>query len=222
MKGVAKFTRWDIGKCEPELVYELSLKEDGSLSELFQRKTQVRALVPGCGRGYAVKALAEAGFISKGLDLSQSACKIAQEECGHPNGEFLAGDFFDSSKDLGKFDIIFDSTFLCAISPLMWRQWAKRMNDLVAPSGFLVMQVFPIAVEEDAPERDPDQPGNEPGPPNRLTLTLVRELLKPYPNFTEVLLRQTPKEREARGSFEVRNKKVKEYLMIWRNTSSSL
>lgn len=213
-KGVDVGTRWDIGHCEPELAYELSLKETGVLSELFKRVSKgdsIRGLVPGCGRGYPVAAIAKAGIPCTGLELSQTAATLAREASPHPNAKFIVGDFFDPKATTDKYDIVFDSTFLCAISPLMWRQWAKRMDQIIAPKGFLTMQVFPVV--PGGPERDPDAPGDEPGPPNRLTVQLVRELLKDYP-FEEVLFRKTPPERNARNI--ARGLAVEEYFMIFR------
>ena len=213
-KGLDRGMRWDIGKPEPELTYELGLKDKGTLAALFTKDpSEIRALVPGCGRGYAVAALANAGFNTIGLDLSESAAKVAETDSSHPNAKYLVGNFFEV-KGLGPFDIIFDSTFLCAISPLQWRDWARRMNELVARGGYLALQAFPISVDDHAPERDPDHPGDEPGPPNRLTVKLVRELLKPYP-FVEVAFRLTPPERFARGDFFVRGEPVREYWMVF-------
>jgi len=214
--GIGRGERWDIEKPEPELVYELSKKVGGVLSELSKDAKSHRALVPGCGRGYAPAALGAAGFKTIGLELSSTAVATAQKECPNENTKYMAGDFFDATVPLGQFDLIFDSTFLCAIPPRTWQLWAQRMNELIVPGGFLVMQVFPISVEADAPEIAVDAIGyDEPGPPFRLTLKLIRDLLSPYP-FDEVVFRETPKERWARGQFLVRQEPVREYFMIWK------
>jgi len=212
--GLSKGMRWDIGKCEPELEYELGLGEKGTLAPLFRAPlTEKRGLVPGCGRGYAVAAMAKAGIKAIGLDLSPSAVKEATAESSHPLAQFVEGNFFEA-EGLGQFDLIFDSTFLCAISPQQWRQWAKTMNELIKPGGSLALQVFPVFVDEAFSERDPDHPGDEPGPPNRLTINLVRKLLSDYP-FKEVAFRETPVERNARGDFQIRSYAVKEYWMVF-------
>lgn len=216
--GIARGTRWDICQCEPEFAHELGLGESGTLADLFKRgdNSKLKALVPGCGRGYPVVEIASKGIKAYGLDLSSTAMDIAQKENPHKDATYLVGDFFDAEmpyNKIGPFDLIFDSTFLCAISPLMWRQWAKRMNELIAPKGLLAMQLFPISMDESAPERDPDHPNtDEPGPPNRLTVKLVRELLKDYP-FQERTFRLTPTNFVARGV--ARGIPVNEYWVVF-------
>ena len=199
--GVAPGTRWDIGKAEPELVYEIT-------QGMLQSSKGAKALVPGCGRGYAVKALAEAGYFATGLELSKTATEVANKEQPHERAKYVVGDFFEHED---QYDVIFDSTFLCAIPPTKRTEWAMKMNQIVKKDGHLALQVFPVF--EEAPEISLDGPFGE-GPPYRLTLNLVRELLKPYP-FEEVLLRKTPPERAARGGSEVRGTKVVEYFMVW-------
>jgi Thiopurine S-methyltransferase (TPMT) len=123
--GVAKRTRFDIGEAEKELVFELERGRagEGVLSPLFI--STKRALVPGCGRGYAVNAFAAAGLKALGLEISSTAVKNAQEDQGHENAEFIEGDFFNRESDVGTFDAVFDSTFLCAINPSLYRAWAR-------------------------------------------------------------------------------------------------
>jgi SAM-dependent methyltransferase len=216
--GVEKKTGFDIGECEPELVYELNqARNKGVLADLLSVKPKARALVPGCGRGYAAAAFADAGFLGVGMDLSRTAMEIARTEFKQPGVEFIEGNFFET--DVGTFDAIFDSTFLCAISPTAYRSWAKRMSELINPGGFLIMQVYPVSIDPNAPEIAIEGPNVETlGTPFRLTIKAVHELLKPYP-FELVLFRETPEERAARRYHIVRGEYFKEYLMIWKKKS---
>ncbi|KAI9900407.1 hypothetical protein N3K66_004669 [Trichothecium roseum] len=126
------------------------------------------ALVPGCGLGRDVLLLSRLGYDVVGLDVSESACEAARENEKRQNEEedwpiegldkdaergstrFLAADFFDEawSEGLGtdgsgKFDLIFDYTFLCALPPSRRPQWAARIASLLAPHGRLVCLEFP-------------------------------------------------------------------------------
>jgi ubiquinone/menaquinone biosynthesis C-methylase UbiE len=137
-----------------------------------------RALVPGCGRGYDVTALATKDRYVLGLDISETAVKAARERrdalpeeaCQHkPNADFQTTSFFelDASSEDKKFDFVYDYTFLCALDPSVRPQWAQKMAELVKREGELLTLVFPI------------RPPDEKGPPFAVSLELYRELLEP-------------------------------------------
>ena len=73
-------------------------------------------LVPGCGLGHDVRALAASGVEAVGLDLSALAVERAQ---GHPRvgGEtFETGDFLDPAWHEGRrFTAIWEHTCFCAM-----------------------------------------------------------------------------------------------------------
>ena len=214
-EGIEKGTRWDVGHAEPELVYEV---KEG----ILKPKTETaRALVPGCGRGYAVKALAELGYSQAvGLELSAKAVQIAQEDSPHPAAKYLEGDFFKTSPDrLGgeAFDLIFDSTFLCAIPPTLREQWASQMVSLLKnDGGLLAMNVFPVARDPQAPEIGLDGPFGE-GPPYRLSLQLVKTLFKPFDKEMKLILcKEVPIERQSRAPLPGKwGDTITEHLMVW-------
>lgn len=102
-----------------------------------------RALVPGSGSGYECMALAEAGWDVLGLDLAPTAVARAealweerQAEKGGKKGKgkgkltYKAGNFYELE---GRFDLIFDYTFLCALPPDNRSRWAKKMRELLTP-----------------------------------------------------------------------------------------
>ncbi|KAL2128460.1 hypothetical protein VTI74DRAFT_9173 [Chaetomium olivicolor] len=131
------------------------------------------ALVPGCGKGYDPVMLAFHGYDVYGLEVSptavETARKYAREQAAdplpynfsnsaRPNAErgqvkFINGDFFardwekeccSNGEAFSGFDLIYDYTFLCALLPSMRQDWARRMNELLAPSGVLVCLEFPL------------------------------------------------------------------------------
>ncbi|CZT17533.1 related to thiol methyltransferase [Ramularia collo-cygni] len=147
-----------------------------------QRK---RALVPGCGRGYDVLLLASLGYDCYGLDASQTAIDAAlkhqaesskdeqyvphDSKVGAGETKFLVHNFFKddflADTNGGNFDLIFDYTFLCALPPEMRPSWAKRMSELLSPTGYLICLEWPL---HKAP--------TEGGPPHGLSSELYVQL----------------------------------------------
>ncbi|KAE8150210.1 thiol methyltransferase [Aspergillus avenaceus] len=167
---------WDRGTPSAALIDILEGRQDlfNPFTEDGRRK---KALVPGCGKGYDVAMLALHGYDVYGLDVSSTGVNVAREyasvelldpkpynfgpgfdQSRRPEkGQItiLEGDFFSSewkAQDGGLFDLIYDYTFLCALHPNMRVNWAKRMNDLLAPTGHLVCLEFPLF-------KDPSLPG---------------------------------------------------------------
>lgn len=152
-------TPWDLGRPTPILEHLIQTKSipDG------------RALVPGCGSGYDVVALASPERCAIGLDISEVAIKKARQlAASSPNGNycsFLLEDFFTwEPRDL--FDLIFDYTFFCAIEPNLRSTWASRMRDLLKPDGELITLMFPID-------------DHEGGPPYKTSVADYEEVLHP-------------------------------------------
>lgn len=142
-------TGWDAGASPPvlhELLAERTLPEG-------------RALVPGCGAGWDVFTLAEAGRDVTGLDLAPTAAtrfeRLRVERGVDPSrARIEVGDFFAHAPD-APYDVIWDYTFLCALPPAMRPDWEQKMRTLVAPSGTLATLIFPAQPE---PLIGPDQP----------------------------------------------------------------
>lgn len=135
-----------------------------------------RALVPGCGRGYDVTALASTTRQAFGIDLSPEAVAAAEtrlqefpRETAPPpdSAKFICGSFFSlPSDETSRFNFIYDYTFLCALDPSVRAAWAQKMADLVQPGGELLTLIYPICDKPD-------------GPPFAVNLELVRGLLEP-------------------------------------------
>jgi hypothetical protein len=144
-----------------------------------------RALVPGCGRGYDVTALAESGDrYCVGVDISTTAIWEANErlreilefceKCEIPIApkpekvEFKCMSFFDIETDTPEklWDFVYDYIFLCSLDPRIHDKWAKKMKELVKIDGELLCMVFPVMEKEG-------------GPPWGMDLEYVCELLQP-------------------------------------------
>ncbi|CAL5046048.1 unnamed protein product [Urochloa decumbens] len=160
-------TPWDLGKPTPVIEH---LVRSGTLPK-------GRALVPGCGMGYDVVALASPERFVVGLDISDMAVKKAKQwSSSLPNADyftFLVEDFFKWTPD-ERFDLIFDYTFFSALDPSLRVDWAEAVNRLLKPDGELLTLIYLIS----------DQEG---GPPYNNTVADYQRVLEPV-GFRAVLM----------------------------------
>ena len=80
-----------------------------------------KALVPGCGRGYAPLEFAKYGYDATGIDISETAVATAtayieSQDTASLSGHvgIVQGSFFDVQE---QYDVVYDYTFLCALDP---------------------------------------------------------------------------------------------------------
>ncbi|XP_026461030.1 probable thiol methyltransferase 2 isoform X1 [Papaver somniferum] len=153
-------TPWDLDQPTPVLL------------QLLDKETlpKGRVLVPGCGAGHDVIAIANPERYVVGLELSENAIKRAIEvSSSSPNAkyfEFIETDFF-TWRPTELFDLIFDYTFFCAIEPRMRASWGKRIHELLKPDGELITLMFPTD----------DRDG---GPPYKVSVADYEEVLHPW------------------------------------------
>lgn len=194
-------TGWDQGCAAGALVALLERNQ----SEL---PTTGHALVPGCGAGYDVMALAEHGFVATGADIAPSAKarfdEVRLEHELNPEQVHLEIlDFFTDTPRDAPFDVIWDYTFLCAIEPDQRARWAQRMWELCADEGRLVTLIFPVDPHDNSASTVTD-----PGPPYRLHPDVVASLLEGH--FVLQSLEPAPNSSPSREG--------KEFLAIWRKS----
>jgi SAM-dependent methyltransferase len=140
-------TPWEKGTPSPPL-----------LEWLARHEIRGRVLVPGCGSGHDVRALARAGADPVGIDLAPSA--ILQADA-HPRvgaERYEAANLFELPGHLiGAFDWVFEHTCFCAIDPSRRSEYVAGVVAALKPHGRL-LAVFYI---------DPDH--DEAGPPFRVS-----------------------------------------------------
>lgn len=134
-------------------------------------------LVPGCGLGHDVRALARAPGVGAtvGFDLSAHALEGARGFPPAGREEYRAGDLFDLPADLcGRFDWVFEHTCFCAIDP------ARRADYVPAVAGALrdggrLLAIFYL----DPWDRgEPRPPGG--GPPFGVSVGALDTLFAPH------------------------------------------
>jgi len=117
-------TPWDAGGVPPALK-----------NWIGRRRGRLRVLIPGAGTGYEVRLFAEHGHDVLAIDFSDAAIETAKRELGSLSGRVRKADFFGLQD--GPFDVVYERAFLCALPRTLWSGWARRMAELVSPSGVL-------------------------------------------------------------------------------------
>lgn len=133
-------TGWDVGNITTPLKEYIDQLEDRSL----------RILLPGAGNGYEADYLLSKGFHNLWIiDLAPSPLQnIKKRNPDFPENQLILGDFFGLE---GKFDLIIEQTFFCAIDPELRPQYAAKMHSLLSEKGKLAGLLFDFPLSEQGP-----------------------------------------------------------------------
>jgi hypothetical protein len=123
-------TGWDIGFPSPTFV---------KYCENEERK-DVKILIPGCGNGYEAKWLWEAGFSNVFLLdwAAEPLDQFAAENPSFPKNQLICEDFFAHR---GRYELILEQTFFCAIDPSLRKNYVRNMFNLLAYKGRLSTRI---------------------------------------------------------------------------------
>jgi SAM-dependent methyltransferase len=121
-------TGWDRGAVSPTLGSWIG---SGALP-------RGRILVPGCGRGHEVVALAGLGFRVTGLDFAPAAVREVRGRLAEAGleADVVATDLF-AYAPAEPFDAIYEQTCLCAFAPTQWEEYERRLASWLVPGGRL-------------------------------------------------------------------------------------
>ena len=120
MRYAAGRTPWDFGGVPAALK-----------SFLERSSIRGRVLIPGCGSGYEVQAFHTEGYDVSAMDFSPAAVEQAKRVLGVLAERIILGDFFAYDFGQRRFDLIYERTFLCSMSPSRWPEYVDRMADLL-------------------------------------------------------------------------------------------
>jgi len=136
-------TGWDRGAPSPALDHCIA---SGNIT------AKQHVLIPGCGHGYEVIALARLGIHVTALDLAPSAIKALENSLRQEalSATLICGDLFEYDADQ-TFDAIYEQTCLCALSPNMRKPYEQKLYQWLKPEGTLYFSMM--------------QTGSENGPP---------------------------------------------------------
>ena len=125
-------TPWDKGEPAPPLLEWLA--QPG-------HRLQGSVLVPGCGLGHDVRAIAATGQTHEtvGLDVSPAALEQARRQPVTGNEIYVQADLFDLPPEyLGRFDWVFEHTCFCAIDPARRADYVRAVAGALKPGGHLL------------------------------------------------------------------------------------
>jgi SAM-dependent methyltransferase len=121
----ARFAPWDAGAVPARLAAFVEGRPAG------------RVLVPGCGSAHDVCFFAERGWDVLGIDFSEPALGAARAVLGPAHAHRVRrADFFAPIAE-APFDVVYERAFLCALPRRLWRDWGRRLAQLVVPGGML-------------------------------------------------------------------------------------
>jgi len=147
-------TPWDKGDTHPALDVEMA-----------RDALAGRVLVPGCGTGHDVRALAARGLDVTGLDIAPLALEKARAHAPVGGEQYLLADLFALPAGLeNSFDGIFEHTCFCAIEPSQRSGYVEAVASLLRSGGRLLAVFF----------LDPGNGGD--GPPFGCTREEIDEL----------------------------------------------
>jgi SAM-dependent methyltransferase len=110
----------------------------------------LRILIPGAGNAYEAEYLWKQGFVETYVvDLSEIPLKALKIRCpDFPDSHLIHDDFFSLQ---GKYDLIIEQTFFCALHPQQRTDYVTRMLQLLKPGGKLVGVLFDDPLFTDHP-----------------------------------------------------------------------
>lgn len=156
-------TPWEKGDASPALLELLESQWDWGSGPI---------LVPGCGLGHDVRALAELKIPVIGLDISVTAVGRARQFAPTEMATYELGDFLDPAWRVGRtFSAVWEHTCFCAIDPSDRERYAEAVAGCITEGGLLTGVFF----------LTPFDPGDEqPGPPFPTTVEELDAWFSPW------------------------------------------
>ena len=136
----AKSTGWDLGEVSPPIKDYIDTLENKNS----------RILIPGCGNTYEAEYLLQKGFTNiTVIDIAPTLVEnIKQKFANNSNIKVVLGDFFAHQ---GKYDLIIEQTFFCALPPIMRQKYVWKMHQLLGDNGKLAGLLFNRTFEVSPP-----------------------------------------------------------------------
>lgn len=132
-------TGWDVGSITTPLKEYIDQLENKSIA----------ILIPGAGNGYEFDYLKQNGFLNVTvIDIAEQPINELINRNIENKNQFIQTDFFEFE---GKFDLIIEQTFFCALSPELRKNYAKKMHSLLKENGKIIGLLFDFSLTEVGP-----------------------------------------------------------------------
>ena len=136
----AEETGWDLKMISPPLKEYIDQLTDKNL----------RILIPGCGSGYEAEYLLKQGFQDVTvIDFAPLAVeKMKSYLFDYQHVKIICAEFFTHE---GKYDLILEQTFFCALNPDLRTNYVQKMSQLLVENGKLVGLLFGVQFPKNPP-----------------------------------------------------------------------
>lgn len=133
-------TGWDLQSVSPPLKAYIDTLKDKNIA----------ILIPGAGNAYEADYLLSQGFTNITIiDIAPTPIQTLKKRWGHKKElTLIQGDFFQYD---GKFDLILEQTFFCAIPPFKRVHYLSKIHALLKENGKVVGLLFDKYFEKGPP-----------------------------------------------------------------------
>lgn len=133
-------TGWDLQSVSPPLKAYIDTIQDKNIA----------ILIPGAGNAYEADYLLSQGFTNITIiDIAPTPIQALKNRWGHRKElTLIQGDFFQYE---GKYDLILEQTFFCAIAPLKRVHYLAKIHALLKENGKVVGLLFDKYFEKGPP-----------------------------------------------------------------------
>lgn len=123
-------TGWDMHQVSPPLKSYIDSIKDKNL----------KILIPGCGNAYEAEYLLDNGFKNVTLiDISKIVTSRLKEKHKDEPINIINENFFNHD---GKYDLILEQTFFCALDPSLRKKYVQKCYDLLNDNGKIAGVLF--------------------------------------------------------------------------------
>lgn len=130
---------WDLGQVSPPIKFYIDCIQDKN----------IQILIPGCGNAYEAEYLLELGFSNITIiDFAPDLVNNLNAKFKDTSVKVLLQDFFEHE---GKYDLIIEQTFFCALPPFLRQQYVYKMHQLLNPEGRLIGVLFNKTFDKNPP-----------------------------------------------------------------------
>jgi len=133
-------TGWDIGYISTPL--------KAYIDQIKNKEIDI--LIPGAGNAYEAEHLHDNGFYNVTIiDIAAQPLLNLKKRIPALEDKFLVQDDFFSHK--GQYDLIIEQTFFCALDPVLRKNYAEKMHELLRSNGKLVGVLFDRVFDHNGP-----------------------------------------------------------------------
>ena len=132
-------TGWDLNVVSPPL--------KSIIDSISDKNTSL--LIPGCGNAHEAHYLVKQHFKNiTVIDIAANPVKKLQAQFLNEEVTVIHGDFFAHR---GKYDLILEQTFFCALDPVLRGAYVQKCYDLLKPTGCIRGVLFNVVFDKQGP-----------------------------------------------------------------------